>query len=68
MMNKYSTILIKSTTREQLKEVGRKGQTYDQLLNELLFLKRNSVKGSSDSRIGKATQNRIPTSQELKHI
>jgi hypothetical protein len=31
-----STILVESNTRERLKEVGRKGQTYDQLINQLL--------------------------------
>lgn len=31
-----STILIDSKTREGLKQIGRKGQTYDELINELL--------------------------------
>lgn len=41
-MDRNSTILIKSTTRDSLKEIGRKNQTYDQLLLELIKLKRNS--------------------------
>ncbi|MGB7638979.1 MAG: hypothetical protein WBL88_15565 [Nitrososphaeraceae archaeon] len=35
-----STILIESVTRERLKEIGRKGQSYDQLINQLLEKKR----------------------------
>jgi hypothetical protein len=32
-----STILIESKTRENLKQLGTKGQTYDQLINELII-------------------------------
>jgi hypothetical protein len=42
LVNKNSTILIKSTTRDSLKEIGRKSQTYDQLITELIRLKRDS--------------------------
>ena len=31
-----TTILIESTTRELLRQIGRKNQTYDQLINELI--------------------------------
>ena len=31
-----STILIESTTRQRLKEIGKKGQTYDQLIIQLV--------------------------------
>jgi len=31
-----STILIESATRQLLKEIGRKGQTYDQLIVQLI--------------------------------
>jgi hypothetical protein len=30
------TVLIKDTTKERLKKSGFKGQTYDQIINELL--------------------------------
>jgi hypothetical protein len=36
-----TTILIETTTREKLREVGKKNQTYDQLINELIKSKRN---------------------------
>jgi hypothetical protein len=49
-MSKNSTILVKSTTREQLKEIGRKNQTYDQLIEELIKLKRSNRQDSPDHR------------------
>ena len=39
MENHNSTILIRNVTRERLKHTGYKGQTYDELINELLDLK-----------------------------
>ena len=45
-----ATILIKNRTRERLKEIGKKGQTYDQLINELISLKRND-QDSLDGRL-----------------
>lgn len=36
-----TTIIIETKTREDLKQLGTKGQTYDQLINELIVLKRN---------------------------
>jgi len=38
-MKKNSTILIKSATRDHLKQIGRKNQTYDQLITELIKLR-----------------------------
>jgi predicted CopG family antitoxin len=35
-----STILIQQTTREKLKKIARKDQTYDDLLNQLIEMKR----------------------------
>ena len=34
-----STILLKSETRERLKHIGYKGQSYDQLIDELIDYK-----------------------------
>ena len=34
-----STIFIKTTTRERLKNLGIKGQTYDELINQLIDVK-----------------------------
>ena len=35
------TILIKEETKDRLKKLGCKGQTYDQIINELVDLKFN---------------------------
>jgi hypothetical protein len=39
---KKSTILIETKTRENLKQLGTKGQTYDQLINELIMKSKDS--------------------------
>jgi hypothetical protein len=36
-----TTIIVKTKTRNELKQIGLKGQTYDQVINELIRLKRN---------------------------
>jgi hypothetical protein len=42
-----STILVEHTTRERLKKIARKDQTYDALLNQLIEMKaRKSLDGS----------------------
>lgn len=38
-----TTILLKRKTRNELRDIGSKGQTYDELINELIKLKRNTV-------------------------
>ena len=40
-MECVSTIAISRNTRDILKELGHKGQTYDQLINELIKAKRS---------------------------
>ncbi|MFY9794284.1 MAG: hypothetical protein WAK17_14180 [Candidatus Nitrosopolaris sp.] len=37
-----TTIIINSGTRDVLKRIGTKGQTYDQIIAELLALKTNN--------------------------
>ena len=37
-----TTILVESDTRERLRKIGRKNQTYDQLINELIKAKRST--------------------------
>jgi len=46
---KKSTILVESKTRENLKQLGMKGQTYDQLINDLIM--KTKGKDSPDRRI-----------------
>ena len=46
---KLTTIKIKLQTRDALKSVGRKGETYDEIINRLLdrVLRRKRILGSS---------------------
>jgi hypothetical protein len=45
MSNNYNrdksltSIIVKKTTREHLRDIGKKHQTYDELINELIKLK-----------------------------
>ena len=47
-MGLSSTIAIRRSTRDMLKEIGHKGETYDALIRELINVKRNL--DSPDSR------------------
>lgn len=50
-MDKTSTILVRNITRERLKHVGEKGQTYDDFINQLIDMKvRNTDQNSLDRR------------------
>lgn len=42
-----TTILVEKATRELLKQLGSKGQTYDELINFLIFKKTESTNGSN---------------------
>ena len=46
-MDLISTIAISRGTRDMLKELGHKGQTYDQLIQDLI--KRKRIKKEPDS-------------------
>ena len=46
-----STILVRNITRERLKHMGSKGQTYDDLINQLIDMKvKNADQNSHDRR------------------
>ena len=47
-MKLCSTIAVSRDTRDMLKEIGRKGETYDELIRQLVNVKRNL--NSPDSR------------------
>ena len=49
LMETYSTILVKSTTRESLKDIGKKGQTYDEIIYKLLKQHDDSFESKSKS-------------------
>jgi hypothetical protein len=44
-----TTILVENTTREKLRQIGRKNQTYDELITELIKTKISNG-DSPDSR------------------
>ena len=45
-----STIAISRNTRDMLKELGHKGQTYDQLINELIKAKTSIIQEDLPNR------------------
>lgn len=54
----YKSILIGKETRERLKQIGRKSQTYDQVIIELIEWKLKETKDypiTSDDSISEAT-------------
>jgi predicted CopG family antitoxin len=42
-----TTILVRDETRERVKEIGKKGQSYDELINQLLEIKKIQLMGGS---------------------
>jgi hypothetical protein len=52
-MESISSISLSRATRDMLKELGRKGETYDDLIRELVKLKRKTEnKGKSGFSTG----------------
>ena len=47
MLNQKATILIELKTRNRLRYIGRKEQTYDDIINELIRVKNNVPKDSN---------------------
>jgi hypothetical protein len=52
MEKNSGTILIKNKTKERLKQIGKKGDTYDKLINELIKLKASCNQDSLDYGVG----------------
>jgi predicted CopG family antitoxin len=42
-MNERATIMVKNQTRELMKKIGRKEQTYDDLILELIQFKQKEI-------------------------
>ena len=59
-----TTILVDNTTRELLRQIGRKNQTYDQLLNELIKTKKDRKTDSLESRIETLQSSESTSTQE----
>jgi predicted CopG family antitoxin len=60
MDEKESSILIKNDTRERLRRIGHKGQSYDEVINQLLDLKSDK----SDSSSARVSSQGIPSTVE----
>lgn len=43
MSENHTTIIVKKRTRELLKQIGKKDQTYNDLINELIEFKTNKI-------------------------
>ena len=46
------TILLESKTRDELKALGRKGRTYDQLILELIHEYHHQLKQNENEKVG----------------
>jgi hypothetical protein len=56
-----TTILVETATRKLLKQVGRKDQTYDTLIKELIFKSKMKTPAPSDEGLEKSlTSNERP--------
>jgi hypothetical protein len=57
-MTKYSLIQLKIQTKEHLKKIGTKGQTYDEVISELI---RNKSKNQPLDGVSAEPENRSVT-------
>jgi hypothetical protein len=64
-MELESTIAISRSTHDMLKEIGRKGQTYDQLINELIGSKGKKNRIKSQDPLDRRFEN--PQSSESRN-
>jgi hypothetical protein len=75
-MESISTIAISRSSRDMLKKLGNKGQTYDEIIQDLVGLKRKKEQDSPDREVGslQSSESRSPSefansmSQATKHI
>jgi hypothetical protein len=58
------TILVETRTRELLKELGKKAQTYDQVINELIQTKRK-IEVNVDGEVQSLPSDRPSMSEEV---
>jgi hypothetical protein len=62
-MESISTIAISRRSRDMLKKLGNKGQTYDEIIQDLVGLKRKKVQDSPDREVGslQSSESRNPS-------
>jgi len=49
MLRNKTSIIVENTTRNELRRIGRKEQTYDQVIKELIEIKQNFRYGIKNS-------------------
>jgi hypothetical protein len=49
MLRNKTSIIVEHTTRNELRKIGRKEQTYDQVIKELIEIKQNFRYGIKNS-------------------
>jgi hypothetical protein len=62
-MESISTIAISRSSRDMLKKLGNKGQTYDEIIQDLVGLKRKKEQDSPDREVGslQSSESRNPS-------
>jgi hypothetical protein len=62
-MESISTIAISRGSRDMLKKLGNKGQTYDEIIQDLVGLKRKKEQDSPDREVGslQSSESRNPS-------
>lgn len=65
-MESISTIAISRSSRDMLKKLGNKGQTYDEIIQDLVGLKRKKVQESPDREVGSLQSGESRNPSELR--
>jgi predicted CopG family antitoxin len=65
-MESISTIAISRSSRDMLKKLGNKGQTYDEIIQDLVGLKRKKEQDSPDREVGSLQSSESRNPPELR--
>jgi Rad3-related DNA helicase len=68
MIKNKTSIIIENSTRNELRKIGRKEQTYDQLIKELIGIKQNLELGRKNSEFHNYSSKKSSLSQELEYL
>ena len=68
-MKQISTIAISRNSRDLLKKLGNKGQTYDEIIQDLAEFRRKKEQDSPDREVGslQSSESRNSSSNPLSH-
>jgi hypothetical protein len=67
MIKNKTSIIIENSTRNELRKIGRKEQTYDQLIRELIGIKQNLELGRKNSEFPNYSSKKS-LSHELEYL